>query len=461
MTALPAAVRDSLVKLLGERFQDEAAVLREHAKDVSHHLPRLPAAVVFPESNEEVAGIVKICAEAGVPVIPFGTGTAVEGGVVATRGGVTIDLRRMNRILRLSVFDADATVQAGVTRHQLNRHLEEEQSGLYFPVDPGADASLGGMAATCASGSAAVRYGTMRENVLALTVVLASGEIVRVGTRARKSSSGYDLARLFVGSEGTLGIITEVTLKLAHLPEAVTAAVCPFPEIASAVRCVMDAISKGIALARVELLDEVQIEAVNRYSQLGYDVAPTLFFEFHGTSAGVVEQAERVGELVKNHGGGPFRWAADPAERKKLWQARHDCYYASLALRQGGAGYVTDVCVPLSELANCIRWAKKELAQIAIPGPLFGHAGDGNFHVVFVIEPGNTEELAMVKNFSRKLSLKAIELGGTVTGEHGIGIGKLDDLETEAGPALAVMQAIKRALDPSNIMNPGKVLRNV
>jgi D-lactate dehydrogenase (cytochrome) len=366
----------------------------------------------------------------------------------------------MNKVLRVSVPDADATVEAGVTRLQLNRHLDENQTGVYFPIDPGADASIGGMAATCASGSAAVKYGTMRTNVMALTVVLANGEIVRLGTRARKSSAGYDLVRLFVGSEGTLGIITEVTVKLAPVPQAVTAAVCPFPDVDSAVEAVIAAMSESIPLARIELLDEVQIAAVNRYSNLDYEISPTLFLEFQGSPQGVVEQTARVEQIVQQFQGGPFRWASDPAERQTLWRARHDCYYASLALREGGAGFVTDVCVPISQLAACIQWAKAELQNIDVPGPLFGHVGDGNFHVVFIVEPGNEDELATVKAFSRRLSEKALELGGTVTGEHGIGIGKLDDLERQQKSAIEVMKTIKRSLDPQNLMNPGKVLRH-
>lgn len=460
MTPLPQTLIKSLKEFLGERLSQGEDIRAQHAKDISHHVPRSPEAVVFPESNEEVSKIVRICAEAGVPIIPYGTGTAVEGGVVAVHGGVCVDLRRMNKILRISVPDCDATVEAGVTRQQLNRHLAEEQTGVYFPIDPGADASLGGMSATCASGSAAVKYGTMRTNVLGLTVVLASGDIIRIGTRARKSSAGYDLVRLFVGSEGTLGIITEVTVRLSPLPEAITAAVCPFPDVDSAVRAVIAAMSQGIPLARVELLDEVQMAAVNRYSILQCEVAPTLFLEFHGTPQGVVEQTHRAEQLVREFQGGPFRWALDPVERQTLWRARHDCYYASLALREGGVGFVTDVCVPISRLAECIHWAKEELEHIDVPSPLFGHVGDGNFHVVFIIEPGNQRELATVKDFSRRLSLRALELGGTVTGEHGIGLGKLDDLEREQGPAIEVMRAIKRALDPQNLMNPGKVLRN-
>jgi D-lactate dehydrogenase (cytochrome) len=346
-----------------------------------------------------------------------------------------------------------------VTRQQLNRHLAETGSGLYFPVDPGADASLGGMAATCASGSAAVRYGTMRDNVLALTVVLADGRIVRTGTRARKSSAGYDLTRLFVGSEGTLGVITEVTLRLAHRPAAVSAAVCHFPDVRSAVDAVIEVMRDGIPLARIELLDEVQMGAVNRYSSLDYDEAPTLFFEFHGSPAGVVEQAEAVGAIVSRRGGGAFRWATDEAQRGRLWQARHDAYYAALALRPGGAGYVTDVCVPVSQLADCIGRAKAHLAATEIPAPLFGHVGDGNFHVVFSIDPDNPAELAEVAAISRRITADALAAGGTCTGEHGIGLGKLCELEQEQGEAIEVMRAIKRALDPANMMNPGKVLQ--
>jgi D-lactate dehydrogenase (cytochrome) len=450
---------DVLAQRLGARLQLGDDIRCEHAKDVSHHAAQLPDAVAFPESNEEVAAIVRCCSEHRCPVIPFGTGTAVEGGVVAIHGGVSVDLSRMNRILRVSPDDRDVTVEAGVTRHQLNRHLQDSMTNLYFPVDPGADASLGGMAATCASGSAAVRYGTMRDNVLGLTVVLADGRIIHPGSRARKSSAGYDLTRLFIGSEGTLGIITEVTLRLTHRPAAVSAAVCDFPDIQSAVDAVIEVISTGIPMARIELLDDVQMGAVNRYSKLNYRVAPTLFFEFHGSPTGVIEQAEAVGAIVGQHGGGEFQWATAEEDRDRLWQARHDAYYAALALREGGVGYVTDVCVPVSQLAHCINRAKEHLRSTKIPAPLFGHVGDGNFHVVFSIDPDSPQELAEVEQLSRELIADALEAGGTCTGEHGIGIGKLHELEQEQGEAIHVMRAIKTALDPLNIMNPGKVLR--
>jgi len=430
-----------------------------HAADASHHQPAVPDVVAFPANTDEVAQIVTLCAKQQVPIVPFGTGTGIEGGVVAERGGVCIDTSRMNNVLRVSTADMDATIEAGVTRNQLNRQLAESGTDLHFRVDPGADASLGGMAATCASGSSAVRYGTMRQNVLALTVVLADGRVIRTGTRARKSSAGYDLTSLFVGSEGTLGVITEVTVRLARLPEAVSAAVCDFADVDSAVAAAIEAIAAGIPMARLEMLDEVQIDAVNRYSHLDYKVTPTLFLEFHGTPAGVAEQAERAGEILSGHGGGVFRWATQEEECTRLWQARYDAYYASLALREGGAGYVTDVCVPISQLAECIRRTKRELAGTKIPAPLYGHVGDGNFHVVFVIDPNSTEELRGVEELSRRIVAHALELDGTCTGEHGIGLGKLDALIQEHGEAVDVMRSLKRALDPHNLMNPGKVLR--
>ena len=450
---------DALTQMLGERFQLADDVRRAHAKDVSHHAAQWPEAVAFPEGNKEVAAIVRCCSEHRCPIIPFGTGTAVEGGVVAIHGGVCIDLGRMNRILRISREDRDVTVEAGVTRFQLNDHLRDTSTNLYLPVDPGADASLGGMAATCASGSAAVRYGTMRDNVLGLTAVLADGRIIHTGSRARKSSAGYDLTRLLVGSEGTLGIITGVTLRLTNRPAAVSAAVCDFPGIRPAVDAVIEVMSAGIPMARIELLDDVQMGAVNRYSNLDYRVAPTLFFEFHGSPTGVVEQAEAVGAIVGKHGGGEFQWATEDEDRDRLWQARHDAYYASLALREGGVGYVTDVCIPVSQLAHCINQAKEHLRSTKIPAPLFGHVGDGNFHVVFSIDPDSPEELAEVQQLSRKITADALEAGGTCSGEHGIGIGKLNELEREQGEAIHVMRAIKTALDPLNIMNPGKVLK--
>lgn len=443
--------------VLGERVTTDPDILLEHGKDSAHHAPQAPDAVVLAASTDDVVKTVRICSKHGVPIIPFGTGTAVEGGVVATRGGVCVDVQMMNRIKRLSVADMDVTVEAGVTRLQLNDYLAEQGNGLHFPVDPGADASLGGMAATRASGTAAVRYGTMRENVLGLEVVLASGEVIKTGGRARKSSAGYDLTRLFVGSEGTLGLITEVTLKLAPRPEAISAAVCSFDSIDAAVASVIDVMAKGIPVARIELLDEIQMDAVNRYSDLSYEVAPTLFFEFHGSDAAVVEQAERTRAILDLHGVRNFHWASGQGERDRLWEARHNGYYATIGLREGSIGYVTDVCVPVSQLAECIRRTKADLAGCSVPAPLFGHVGDGNFHVVFPIMPGDEAELLEVRMLGAKMVGHALALGGTCTGEHGIGIGKIDALRKEHGSAVDTMRAIKSALDPNNLMNPGKL----
>lgn len=451
-------VIQSLLHLLGERLCTEMDVLNEHGKDASYHSPQVPDAVVFPESVEEVSEIVRVCAEHEVPVVPFGTGTAVEGGVVAVRGGVCIDTSRMNEILAVHEDDMDATVQAGVTRMQLNRHLSEMDTGLFFPVDPGADASLGGMAATRASGNSAVCYGTMRENVMGLKVVLADGQMIRAGGRARKSSAGYDLAHLFVGSEGTLGVIVEVTVKLVRVPEAVSAAVCGFSEIAPAVETVIRVMNAGIQLARIELLDEVLMGAINSYSGLDYPVTPTLFFEFHGSESAVDEQAQAVGEIVRAHGGSDFQWAAGTEERDRLFQARYDAYYACLALREGSVCYVTDVCVPISRLADCILKTKADLEQSDLIAPLFGHVGDGNFHVVFPLDPNNPVELEEVVVLSDRMVGYALEMGGTCTGEHGIGLGKIDALRQEHGAGVDAMVAIKGALDPKGIMNPGKVV---
>ena len=451
-------VVQQLRTLLGDRCTQLPDDLDQHAKDVSHHKPHRPDCVVFPQSNDEVATIARLCDQHRVPLIPFGTGTAVEGGVVAIHGGVCVDLTRMNRILRLSAEDMDVTVQAGVTRIQLNQHLSESGTNLFFPIDPGADCTLGGMAATRASGTAAVRFGTMRDRVLALTVVLASGEVLRIGSRARKSSAGYDLTHLFVGSEGTLGLITEVTLRLARQPDAISAAICAFPDIDSAVQAVIAILTAGIPMARMELLDEVQMAAVNRYSGLNYRESPTLFLEFQGSPTGVIEQTEAASAIVRRFTHEEFQWATDEADRRRLWQARHDGYYAALALRPNGAGYVTDVCVPISNLAECIRRSKETLKSTRIPAPLFGHVGDGNFHVVFSIDPHSVEELAEVQRMSDEIVAHALALDGTCTGEHGIGLGKRDALRREFGPAVEAMRAIKAALDPRGIMNPGKVL---
>jgi D-lactate dehydrogenase (cytochrome) len=447
----------SLRQLLGDRFSTSAAVCAHHGKDESYHAPHAPDAVAFARSTEEVAAIVRLCADHKTPVIAFGTGTSLEGHVAALAGGVCIDMSQMNRILRVNAADLDTTVEAGVTRKQLNEHLRD--TGLFFPIDPGADASLGGMAATRASGTNAVRYGTMRENVLALTVVLADGRVIRTARRARKSAAGYDLTRLFVGSEGTLGIITEVALRLYGIPEAVSAAVCAFPSIEGAVDTVILTIQSGVPVARIELLDECQIAAINKYSKLDHKVAPTLFFEFHGSPAGVAEQAETVKAIACEHGGDDFRWATTSEERSKLWQARHDAYYAALALRPGSKGWATDVCVPISRLAECISETKRDLAQSTIPYALVGHAGDGNFHLVFMIDPNRPDEVAEASRLNDRMVARALAMEGTSTGEHGVGYGKMDFLIAEHGEAVSVMRTIKKALDPDGILNPGKIVR--
>src|SRR5579885_3691385 len=450
-------VIDALRTRFGERCSTAASVREQHGKDESYHTPAPPDAVVFARATEEVAEVVKLCAVHRVPVIPFGTGTSLEGHVAALRGGVCVDLCQMNRVLRVSAEDLDCTVEAGVTRKQLNEHLRD--TGLFFPIDPGADASLGGMTATRASGTNAVRYGTMRENVLALTVVLADGRVIRTARRARKSAAGYDLTRLFVGSEGTLGVITEVTLRLYGIPEAMMAAVCPFPSIEAAVDTVVATIQAGIPVARIELLDAKQMEAVNKYSKLDYVVAPTLFFEFHGTSRGVEEQVAQVKEFAAEQGGVEFRWAANSEERSKLWQARHDAYYAALALRPGAKGWATDVCVPISRLAECIAETKRDLAASPIPSALVGHVGDGNFHLVFMIDPKEPQEIAEASRLNERMVARALAMEGTCTGEHGVGYGKIDFLPAEHGEAVEVMRLVKRALDPDNLMNPGKIVR--
>jgi D-lactate dehydrogenase (cytochrome) len=454
---LDGSLLQSLRRLLGERLSTSAAVCTHHGKDESYHPPHAPDAVAFVQSTDEVSAIVKLCRDCKTPVIAFGTGTSLEGHVAALAGGVCIDLSQMNRVLRVNAEDLDAVVEAGVTRKQLNEYLRD--TGLFFPIDPGADASLGGMAATRASGTNAVRYGTMRENVLALTVVLADGRIIRTARRARKSAAGYDLTRLFVGSEGTLGIITELTLRLYGIPEAISAAVCAFPTIEDAVNSVIITIQSGIPVARIELLDELQIAAINKYSKLEHQVAPTLFFEFHGTPTGVAEQSANVKAIISEHGGEDFRWATTPEERSKLWQARHDAYYAALAMRPGSKGLATDVCVPISRLAECISETKRDLAQSPIPYALVGHVGDGNFHLVFMIDPNRPEELAEANRLNDRMVRRALAMEGTCTGEHGVGYGKMDFLLAEHGEAISVMRTIKQALDPDGILNPGKIVR--
>ena len=443
--------------LLGKRFSTDHAVRDAYARDASYHRGALPNAVVFPKTNAEVSEIVKICAKFNMPIIPYGTGTGVEGAVVASEGALCIALNEMNRILRVSPDDRDATVQAGVTRLQLNTHLADLGTRLHFSVDPGADASLGGMAATRASGTSAVRYGTMLDNVLGLTVVTADGSIVRTASRARKSAAGYDLTRLFIGSEGTLGVITEITLKLTRLPESVAAAVCAFPSVDAAVDTVIKLMDTSANIARIELLDERQMDAVNKYAGLDYEVAPTLFFEFHGSAHTVAESSEIAGKIAAAHGSGDFRWATDESERKRLWQARYDSYYAALNRRPGSVGYVTDVCVPISQLAECIAKTKTLLAKSSLVPSILGHVGDGNFHVVFPLEPDNKDELAEAQYLSHQIVDIALEMDGTCTGEHGVGVGKRNALEKEHGEAINLMRAIKHALDPLNLMNPGKI----
>jgi len=455
---LRAALVADLQTLLGDRCTTNPTQLEHHGHGESWHAPGEPDVVVFPVTTDEVSGIVRAAGRHGVPIVPFGAGTSLEGHVNAIDGGVSIDLSRMNRVLRVSADDLDATVEAGVTHRQLNKALAN--TGMAFWVDPGADATIGGMAATRASGTTAVRYGTMRETVLGLTVVLPNGDIIRTGGRARKSSAGYDLTRLFVGSEGTLGVITEVTVRLHGLPEAVSAAVCAFESMEGAVQTVITTIQLGIPVARIELMDEVQIDAVNRYSNLSYPIKPTLLFEFHGTSqAAVTEHAETVQQLAADNGGSEFRWATTTEDRARLWRARHNTLFAALALRPGSKAWVTDVCVPISTLAECILDTRRDLQASTLVAPLVGHVGDGNFHLNILVDPGSPRELAEVKAFNARLIARALALGGTCTGEHGIGLGKMDYLVDEHGDAVEVMKTIKRALDPDNRMNPGKMFR--
>jgi len=451
------AVIASLHQLLGDRLSTAALVREKHGKDASWHPCVPPDAVAFAQSTEEVSEIIKLCARHKVPVIPFGSGTGVEGNVVALRGGVSLDLSQMNRILQVSTGDLDATVQAGVTHQQLNEHLRG--SGLFFSVDPGANATIGGMAATRASGTNSVRYGTMRENVLSLEVVLPDGCVIRTARRARKSAAGYDLTRLFVGSEGTLGVITEVTVRLYGVPAAISSAVCSFPSVEAAVNVVIKTIQAGVPMARIELADPVQMGAINKYSKLDLPVAPTLWLEFHGTEQGVVEQAKMVQAIASEHGGADFSWTTKPEDRDKLWRARHDVAYAVKALREGGQLWVTDVCVPISRLTECITETQKDLAASFLPAPIVGHAGDGNFHVCFVLNPSDPKEMAEAERLNERVVHRALSLDGTCTGEHGIGCGKIDFLIAEHGDAMSVMHAIKKAIDPDNIMNPGKIFR--
>ncbi len=448
---------DGLRALLGERLTTSAGVRELHGRDESFHMPVSPDAVAFARSTEEVSAIVKACAKHKVPVIPYGTGTSLEGHVAALEGGVSLDVSQMDAILEVNAEDLDCTVEAGVTRKTLNTHLRD--TGLFFPVDPGADASLGGMAATRESGTNAVRYGTMRENTLALTVVLADGRVIRTSRRSRKSAAGYDLTRLFVGSEGTLGVITEVSLRLYGIPEAMSAAVCCFPTIKEAVDAVILTIQSGIPVARIELIDEPSVNAINAFSKTDFPVGYTLFYEFHGSEASVREQAEGAQAIASEYGGGDFRWETRAEERNKLWQARHDALYAMVAACPGTKPMATDVCVPISRLADCIAETEADNATASFPAPIAGHVGDGNFHVAYMIEPGNQAQIDEANALHDKLVMRALAMDGTCTGEHGIGYGKIDYLNAELGEGVGVMRAIKQALDPDNIMNPGKIIR--
>lgn len=452
---LPSAMLGGLQGIFGNRLHLGEAMRAQHGASESHFDTVLPDAVVFAHSTEEVVALVKLCVEHGVPVIPFGAGTSIEGNTTPTRGGVTVDLSEMNAILEVNTDDADVTVQAGVRREQLNEHLRDV--GLFFPIDPGANATIGGMASTRASGTNAVRYGTMREAILSLRVVTPDGRDIRTARRARKSAAGYDLTRLMIGAEGTLGIITEVTLRLHGIPEAILSAVCSFDSLSGAVDTVVQSIQLGIPLARVEILDDVQMKAVNAWSNLNYPETTTLFFEFHGSETYVQEQVEMVSAIAADNGGSAFQWSNLPEERARLWKARHEAYYAALGLRKGAVGWATDVCVPISRLAECILETKKDLALATIPATILGHVGDGNFHVVFVLDPSRPEEAAEAEALNHKLVRRALTMDGTCTGEHGIGLGKQDWLVEELGEAVEMMRTIKRAIDPQNLFNPGKI----
>jgi len=442
--------------LLGDRVTTARGVREHHGKDESYFPYAPPDAVVFPESTEEVRDIVDLCRRHKTPMIPYGVGTSLEGHVLAIHGGVCIDLSRMNKVLTVHEADLDAVVQAGVTRKQLNEHLRH--TGLFFPVDPGADATLGGMAATRASGTNAVRYGTMRENVLALTVVLADGRVITTSRRSRKSAAGYELTRLFVGSEGTLGVITELTVRLYAVPEAMSAATCSFLDMAGAVNTVIQTLQAGIPIARSEALCATTMKAINAYSKTAYREQPALFLEFHGTQAGVEEQAKLVQDIARENGGMDFEWTTKAEDRTRLWTARHQAYFACLQLRPGARAVSTDVCVPISRLTECIVETSKDISRASMPIPLFGHVGDGNFHCEILIRPDNEGELEEAKQFNERVVNRALAMEGTCTGEHGIGFGKMRSLRKELGEAVDLMLSLKRAIDPENLMNPGKVV---
>jgi D-lactate dehydrogenase (cytochrome) len=452
-----AAAIAALTAAFGNRVVISLAVREQHGNTLTWVPNQPPDAVVYPQNTGDVQTIVRICADNRVPVIPFGVGTSLEGHINAPLGGVSIDFRDMNKVLAVHAEDLDCVVEPGITRKALNEHLRDQ--GLFFPIDPGADASLGGMAATRCSGTNAVRYGTMKDNVLALKVVMADGELMTTSRRAKKSSAGYDLTRLMVGSEGTLGVITELTLKLSGIPEAIASGVCPFPSVDAACKATILTIQSGIPVARIELLDALQIRAVNAYSKLSLPEVPTLFVEFHGSDAGVAEQSQRFGEIVADLGGGPFDWATKPEDRSRLWQARHDGYWAARHLRPGAQAFATDVCVPISRLAECVTASQRAAAELHLIAPILGHVGDGNFHLSLLVDMADAGEVERAGILMERVVELALSMDGTCTGEHGVGQGKMKYLKAEHGaPALAAMAAIKRALDPQNIMNPGKIV---
>ncbi len=447
-----------LKQRFGERLSEARSVREQHGHTMTWLTNQPPDAVIFAESTEEVRDVVRVCADHRVPIIPFGAGSSLEGHLNAPSGGISVDLTHMNRILAVHAEDLDCVLEPGVTRKQLNAHLRDQ--GLFFPIDPGADATLGGMASTRASGTNAVRYGTMKDNVLNLTAVMPDGSLVKTANRARKTAAGYDLTRLLIGAEGTLGIITELTLRLQGIPQAISAATCAFPDVESACRTVIATIQYGIPVARIELVDEMQIRASNLYSKLDLPETPALFLEFHGTPAGVAEQAEEFGAIAAEFGGGSFRFETREEDRQKLWQARHDAYFAVKNLRPGVNILATDVCVPISRLADCVMETKADLARLKLVAPIVGHAGDGNFHLSVLVDTNDPAEVRACDELLARLAERAIAMDGTCTGEHGIGQGKMHFLEEELGnPAIEMMRAIKQAIDPLGIMNPGKIVR--
>ncbi len=451
------AVIAALAARYGNRLVTSQAVREQHAHTTTWIAPQPPDAVVFPQASEEVQEIVRLCAAERVPVIAFGTGTSLEGQVNAPRGGICLDFRDMNRVLAVHAEDLDCVIEPGITRKQLNEHLRDQ--GVFFPLDPGADASLGGMAATRCSGTNAVRYGTMKDNVLALKVVLANGDVMSTARRAKKTSAGYDLTRLMVGSEGTLGVITGLTLRLTGIPEAISSGICPFPSVEAACQATILTIQSGIPVARIELLDALQVRACNLYSNLTLPEVPMLFVEFHGTEAGVAEQSERFGDIARDLGGGPFDWATRTEDRNRLWQARHDAYWAAQRLRPGTQALSSDVCVPISRLAECVVATQRDAAQTGLLAPIVGHVGDGNFHMLLMLDLNDKDEIRRAEALLERLVERALAMDGTCTGEHGIGQGKMKYMLAEHGEAaLDTMRAIKRALDPLDILNPGKIV---